>query len=60
MPPKTPDELKEQIEKENQEPSEAGHEKTAEGMETPTPSEDDFFGNLEKAALPQTKSGTDE
>lgn len=52
MTPKTPAELKEQIERENEKRSKAGHEKTAEGMETPTPSEDDFFANLEKASKP--------
>ena len=52
MTPKTPDELREQIERENEKRSKAGHEKTAEGMETPTPSEDDFFANLEKASKP--------
>jgi hypothetical protein len=53
MTPKTPDELREQIERENEQASDAGHEKTAEGMETPTPSEDDFFANLEKASKPE-------
>jgi hypothetical protein len=53
MTPKTPAELKEQIERENEKTSEAGYERTAEGMETPTPSEDDFFANLEKASQPK-------
>lgn len=33
----------------------AGHEKTAEGMETPTPGEDDFFANLKKASKPESE-----
>lgn len=53
MPPKKPNELREQIERENEQPSDAGHERTAEGMETPTPSEDDFFANLKKASKPK-------
>lgn len=51
MSPKTPDELKEQIE--NREPAtEEGTERTAEGMETPTPERDDFFSNLKKVSEP--------
>lgn len=53
MPPKTPSELKEQIEKQNAEnPPAAGHDRTAEGQEVPTPTRDDFFGNLEKVSKP--------
>jgi hypothetical protein len=52
MPPKTPSELREQIEAQQNEPAAEGHERTAEGMETPTPSKNSFFGNLRKAANP--------
>jgi len=48
MPPKTPRELREQIEARQDEPANEGHERTAEGMEAETPSETDFFGNLRK------------
>jgi len=58
MPPKTPSELKEQLERENAagDPTE-GREPTAEGLEVPTPTRDDFFGNLEKVSRPETKDG---
>lgn len=55
MPPKKPSELREQIEAQQHEPTEAGRERTAEGMETDTPSESDFFGNLRKVARPLRK-----
>lgn len=51
MPPKTPSELKKQIEKANEEaPAARGHERTAEGLDVPTPTRDDFFSNLEKVS----------
>lgn len=53
--PKTPDELKEQIEWEARtrpKDAPADHERTAEGLEVPTPTRDDFFGNLETVAKP--------
>jgi hypothetical protein len=62
MPPKTPSELREQIEAQQNEPAAPGHERTAEGMETPTPSGSEFFGNLRKIArkpLPKRRSGPD-
>jgi hypothetical protein len=52
MPPKTPSELNEQIERQQDEPAATGHERTAEGEDVETPSRDDFFGNLEKASRP--------
>lgn len=48
MPPKTPSELSEQIAKQNEQPAEEGHERTAEGLEVETPERGDFFGNLDK------------
>ncbi|HEX6699392.1 MAG TPA: hypothetical protein VF101_01540 [Gaiellaceae bacterium] len=50
MPPKTPDELRAQVERANAQPSEPGKERTAEGMETRTPTRGEFFGNLRKAS----------
>jgi hypothetical protein len=52
MTPKTPSKLKEQIEKQNEQPAETGHEWTAEGREVPTPKRSDFLSNLEKASKP--------
>lgn len=52
--PKTPDELKEQIEQQNEEPPAVpGHERTAEGLEVDPPSREDFFTNLEKVSRPK-------
>jgi hypothetical protein len=46
--PKSPDELRKQIEEQAKEPAESGHERTAEGQEVPTPKRSEFFGNLKK------------
>lgn len=53
MPPKTPEELREQVERQNAAPAAPGHERTAEGMETRVPGRDEFFGNLEKLVKPE-------
>lgn len=53
MAPKSPDELREQIEKQNAEPMKEGSERTAEGQEVPIPSRKDFLGNLEKVSKPE-------
>jgi hypothetical protein len=51
MPPKTPSELREQLERENEEqPAEDGKSRTAEGMETPNPTRSEFFSNLERVS----------
>ena len=50
MPPKTPSELREQIEAQQNQPASPGHERTAEGEEVETPSESEFMGNLRKVA----------
>ncbi len=51
MPPKTPSELKEQIEKQNREnPPAPGHSRTAEGLEVPNPTRGHLLGNLEKVS----------
>src|SRR6266536_4651455 len=53
MPPRTPSELKEQIEKQNAEnPPAPGKSRTAEGLEVENPRRRDFLGNLEKASKP--------
>lgn len=54
MSPKTPTELKEQIEKANEQaPAVHGHERTAEGLDVPTPTRGEFFSNLEKVTKPE-------
>ena len=50
MPPKTPKQLKEQVEKRNEDRPADGHSLTAEGLKVENPSRGDFFGNLEKAS----------
>jgi hypothetical protein len=53
MPPKTPSELKEQIEEANAPPpADPEKERTAEGLTVETPSRDAFFSNLEKVSKP--------
>ena len=51
--PKSPQELKAQIEKQNETPADPGKERTAEGLEVTPPSREDFFGNLKKVTKPQ-------
>lgn len=53
--PKTPEELKEQIEQAQDEPADEGSERTAEGLEVPTPARGDFLRNLEKVSKPEKK-----
>jgi hypothetical protein len=53
MAPKTPAELKDQIEKQNEQSAEPGHERTSEGKEVETPKRGDFLRNLEKASKPE-------
>jgi hypothetical protein len=50
MPPKTPKELREQIEAQQGKSAEEGYEYTAEGVKVRTPSEDELLGNLAKVA----------
>lgn len=50
MPPKTPKELREQIEAQQNKPAEEGYEWSAEGMKVRTPSEGELLGNLAKVA----------
>jgi hypothetical protein len=52
MPPKTPNELKEQLDQQNEDPPADDQDRTAEGLEVPRPSREDFFSNLEKAGRP--------
>lgn len=58
MTPKTPSELMEQIERQQDEPEPAaeGNERTAEGEEVRTPERGEFFSNLEKTSRPQSQS----
>jgi hypothetical protein len=56
MPPKTPSELREQIEAQNEQPASDGNERTAEGVEARTPSRREFFGNLRKVAKPEKQA----
>lgn len=54
MAPKTPSELKEQIEKQAEEnPPAPDNQRTAEGLEVPTPTRKAFLGNLEKVSKPE-------
>jgi hypothetical protein len=54
MAPKTPRELKEQIERENAEtPPTEGKDRTAEGLEVRKPSREGFLGNLKKVSEPE-------
>jgi hypothetical protein len=55
MAPKDDKTLRERIEAQQNEPAAEGHERTAEGMETPTPSRRSFFRNLEKLARPKRR-----
>jgi hypothetical protein len=56
MPPKKPDELREQIESQNEQPAIGdGMERTADGKEVRTPSRQEFFGNLRKVSEPEPK-----
>jgi len=51
MPPKTPDELREQLERENAEPP-TEKDRTAEELEVAPPSRKEFFDNLEQVSRP--------
>ncbi|MDQ3889894.1 MAG: hypothetical protein M3312_04995 [Actinomycetota bacterium] len=53
MSPKTPDELREQLERENEEATEEGKERTAEGLEVEPPTRETFFSDLERASKPR-------
>jgi hypothetical protein len=48
MTPKSPDELREELERQNEQPAKPGHERTAEGMEVPIPSKHELLDNLKK------------
>jgi hypothetical protein len=53
--PKSPDELREQLERQNEDQPAEGKDRTAEGLEVPKPSREDFLGNLEKVSKPHEK-----
>ena len=50
MPPKTPKQLRDEIEAQQKQPASTGYERTAEGMEVETPTRRELFGNLRKIA----------
>ena len=56
MAPKTPKELKEQINATNADRPDDDSSRTAEGLKVPNPSRDDFFGNLAKVSEPDTSA----
>jgi hypothetical protein len=51
--PKTPEQIKAELEAQQDQPARPGHDRTAEGLSVPTPSRDDFFGNLAKVSKPE-------
>ena len=53
MPPKTPRELREQVEAEAKKPTKPGHTRTAEGEEVPEPKRDELFENLRRVSKPE-------
>lgn len=53
MPPKTPDELRDQLEKQNADQPAEGKDRTAEGVEVPQPKRDEFLSNLERVSRPE-------
>jgi hypothetical protein len=57
MAPKTPEELKEQLERENAKPHSEDRDRTAEGMSVPRPAREDFLDNLKKLSEPTEESG---
>ncbi len=62
MPPKTPKELKEQLELEAKlrpQDAPAHHERTAEGLEVRTPTREEYLGNLKKASRPEEDLSAD-
>lgn len=60
MPPKTPNELREQLERENEQPAEEDHDRSAEGIDLPRPKRADFFANLGKLAEPDHEPEDDD
>jgi hypothetical protein len=48
--PKSPDELRKQIEEQAEKPVKRGRSRTAEGQEVRTPKRGEFFKNLKKAS----------
>lgn len=58
MPPKTPKQLREQIEAQQDKPAEEGYEWSAEGLKVRTPDEGELLGNLGKVAKPRPDKTT--
>jgi hypothetical protein len=55
MPPKTPDELRKQLERENEDQPAKGKDRTAEGLEVPRPTRESFLGNLGRVGKSRDK-----
>lgn len=53
MPPKTPRELREQVEEQAKKPTKPGHTRTAEGEEVPTPERGELLDNLRRLSKPK-------
>ena len=53
MTPKTPRELREQVEEQAKQPTKPGHTRTAEGEEVPTPERRELFDNLRRLGEPK-------
>lgn len=51
--PKTPEQLKAELEAQNEQPAREGHDRTAEGVSVPRPERSEFFDNLEKVSKPK-------
>jgi hypothetical protein len=52
MPPKTPKQLRDQIEEQAKKPTKPGHTRTAEGEEVPEPERGELLRNLRKVSEP--------
>jgi hypothetical protein len=55
MPPKKPSQLREELERQNEQPAKPGYQRTAEGMEVPVPTWREVLGNLTKLSKPHEK-----
>lgn len=55
--PKTPEQLKAEIEAANKDRPDDDSSRTAEGLKVPNPSRDDFFGNLARVSERESSDG---
>jgi hypothetical protein len=51
--PKTPEQLKAELEEQNAGPGREDHDRTTEGLSVPRPERGDFLSNLEKVSKPK-------